>query len=254
MKVSIITVSYNSQKTINDTFRSVRNQNYNNIEYIVVDGNSSDNTLKIIKQNSDIIDKWISQPDKGIYDAMNKGIELSTGELIGILNSDDFYYNNNVISKVVNEFKYHNIDSLYSDLIYVKPTKTKFIQRYWKSKNFKENSFLFGWMPAHPTFFVKKHVYETHGKFNLDLMSSADYEFMLRVLYKKKITTRYVNFISVVMRNGGKSNNSLLSRLTGHKEDILAWSINGIKPYFFTLFLKPLRKIPQFFIRPKYKI
>ena len=246
MKVSIITVSFNSEATIKDTINSIRNQNYKDIEYIIIDGGSKDKTVEIVNQNLDVITKWISENDKGIYDAMNKGIEMASGEIIGILNSDDMYYDGQVVERIVKSFIENEVDCVYSNLFYVDPLNTSKVKRYWKSKEFDLKSFLYGWMPAHPTFFVKKNIYEKYGKFNTKLKSAADYELMLRFMYKFKISARYQNFISVIMRSGGKSNESILSRLKANKEDRLAWEINGLKPYFFTTFLKPLRKINQF--------
>ena len=251
MKISLITVSYNSDKTIEKTFNSVRIQTYSNVEYIVIDGNSSDNTLNIIKKNQDIISKWISEKDKGIYDAMNKGISLATGDIIGILNSDDFYFDKNVLKKVADCFNKYKVDSVYSDLIYVNKDKLDKIDRFWKSGKYKRSNFLYGWMPAHPTFFVKNEVYKKYGNFDLTISSAADYEFMLRVLFKYRITSKYINFVSVKMRSGGNSNSSLLARIKGNIQDRYAWKKNKIKPYFFTLLLKPLRKIPQYFKYPR---
>lgn len=250
MKVSIITVAYNSVNTIRDTFESIKSQNYNDIEYIVVDGFSTDGTLDIIEEYSDVITKSISESDKGIYDAMNKGVKMATGEIVGILNSDDFYFDCNVISNIVKVFKSNNVDSVYSDIIYVDPNNTSKVDRYWKSCKYDRKKFLYGWMPAHPSFFVKKDVYKNFGVFNEVLKSAADYEFMLRVLYKNKISSKYLSKITVIMRSGGNSNRSLKSRINGNKEDRKAWNINNIEPYFFTLFLKPLRKLSQFFYKP----
>lgn len=250
MKISIITVSYNSTNTIKDTIESIKLQDYNNIEYIVIDGGSNDGTLDIIEECSDVITRSVSEPDKGIYDAMNKGIKMATGDIVGILNSDDFYHNENVITNIVNAFLTYGVDSVYSDLVYVDPIQTSKIDRFWKSSTFNRKKFLYGWMPAHPTFFVKNEVYKKYGVFNLKLKSAADYEFMLRVLYRFKISSHYLPQISVKMRSGGNSNSSLSSRLNGNKEDREAWAINNLKPYFFSTMLKPLRKLPQFLLRP----
>ncbi len=246
MKVSILTVSYNSQKTIEDTIKSVLQQDYPNIEYIIVDGNSSDSTMDTIAKHSSGISKVISEPDKGIYDAMNKGVNLATGDLIGILNSDDFYASDNVISQVVELISKEGTDSLYADLVYVDAENTEKVTRKWVSGKYKHGKFKWGWMPPHPTFFVKKSVYEKFGTFNTELKSAADYEFMLRVLHKEKTSVSYLPKLTVRMRAGGVSNASFKHRIRANKEDRKAWELNGIQPYFFTLFLKPIRKIFQF--------
>ena len=154
MKVSIITVSFNSEATINDTINSIRNQNYKDIEYIIIDGASKDKTLEIVNQNMDVITNWVSENDKGIYDAMNKGIEMASGEIIGILNSDDMYYDGQVVERIVKSFIENKVDCVYSNLLYVDPLNTTKVIRYWKSKEFDLKSFLYGWMPAHPNFFL----------------------------------------------------------------------------------------------------
>jgi glycosyltransferase involved in cell wall biosynthesis len=230
------------------------NQTYPEVEFIVIDGASTDGTLDIIKNFEQKFDgrmKWISEPDAGIYDAMNKGIKMATGNIIGILNSDDFYINEHVIANIVNHFQQHDCEAVYGDLLYVDKDETSNICRYWKAGKYKPNSFKWGWMPPHPTFFCKRTVYEKHGLFSTDLRSAADYEFLLRVIHKEKIKIAYFPHVIVKMRLGGTSNVSLNHRLTGNKEDRKAWKINRITPYFFTFLLKPLRKIPQFF---KYRI
>jgi len=247
VKVSIITICYNSQKTLEDTITSVLAQDYNDIEYIIIDGASKDNTPKIIEKYKSSISHVTSEPDKGIYDAMNKGVEKATGDLVGILNSDDFYANDSVISNIVSSIRKNNSDSIYADLVYVDRLDSDKIVRNWKSGQYKPDLFLKGWMPPHPTFFVKKWVYEKFGAYNTALKSAADYEFMLRVLHKHKISTSYFPEIITKMRTGGESNVSLKNRLRANKEDRMAWQLNGIKPNLFTLLRKPLSKIKQFF-------
>ena len=244
MKVSIITVSYNSESTIKDTIISVNSQNYPNLEYIIVDGKSKDATLEIINSNHKGV--LLSEKDKGIYDAMNKGIDLTTGDIVGILNSDDFYPDQNVVSEIVEIFQKTNSDAVYADLVYVDEKDTKKIIRKWISGNFKHKKFLTGWMPPHPTLFLKKDVYNKFGKFNLELRSAADYELILRMLYKNKISVSYLPKVIVHMRAGGQSNKSILNRLKANKEDRMAWKINKLSPFWFTLYLKPIRKITQF--------
>lgn len=246
MKISIITVTYNSAATLEETILSVINQSYNNIEYIIVDGKSSDSTLSIIDKYKSRIAKFISEKDNGIYDALNKGIQMASGDVIGILHSDDFYTSNDIIQKIAARFENEKCDALYGDLLYVSKDNTNKIIRKWKAGELNSHSFLFGWMPPHPTFFVKKEVYEKHKAFNLDFKTSADYELMLRLLYKHKIKTAYLPEYLVKMRMGGQSNVTTKNRILANLEDRKAWEVNGLKPYFFTLFFKPLRKISQF--------
>jgi len=248
LKVSIVTISLNSADTLEDTILSVLNQSYDNLEYIVVDGASSDGSMEIIEKYRDQIDTIISEPDEGIYYAMNKGISLATGDVIGILNSDDTYADNEIIEKVVEKMEETGTDSLYGDLNYVDRNSPDSVVRRWKSGKFKRAFFLKGWMVPHPTFFVKKFVYVKYGLFNTKLRTSADYEFMLRVLYKGKITTSYLPEVMVNMKMGGRSNASIQHRLRANKEDRLAWEINRLKPQALTLIRKPFRKISQFLI------
>ncbi len=247
MKVSIITASFNSASTILDTIKSVITQSYTDIEYIIIDGGSTDATVGIIQAFSPWISHWVSEPDEGIYDAMNKGIHLATGDIIAFLNSDDFYVHSDVISQVVNHFKRTNADSIYGNIQYVNPHNTQKIVRHWVSGMYQRHKFLLGWMPPHPAFFVKREVYLTLGCFNTRLKTSADYEFMLRTLYKHKVSSDYLPELIVRMRTGGASNRSIRKRLIANWEDRLAWKINGLRPYFFTPVLKPIRKIKQFF-------
>jgi glycosyltransferase len=247
-KISIITVTYNSASTLTDTLKSVQSQDYPNIEHIIVDGNSQDDTIKIIKSFPHV-SKWISEKDSGLYDAMNKGVQLATGDIIGILNSDDIYAHNSVLSKVGEKFMSNNIDALYGDLYYVNALNTNKVVRIWKSGKFKRSNFNYGWMPPHPTFFVKKEVYTKAGNFNVSLKRSADYELMLRILVKYKFKAEYLQDVLVKMRTGGVSSNSWGGRLKANLEDRMAWKINNLEPYFFTLYLKPFRKLFQFIHR-----
>ncbi len=249
MKISIVTVVYNNEDTIEQAILSVINQTYPDIEYILIDGQSTDNTLNIINKYKNQVSKIISEPDNGIYDAMNKGLKKCTGDLVGILNSDDFYKNQDVLSKVVKTFQEKNVDSVYGNLLYVDPENTEVVNRRWVSGEFKRSKFRYGWMPPHPTFFVKKKVYDEYGLFNLEIKSAADYEIMLRFLYKNKISTAYIDEVITIMRDGGNSNQSLRHRLKANKEDFRSWKINGIKPNLFFRFLKPMRKVKQYIIK-----
>jgi len=248
MKISIVTATFNSATTIRDTLACIQAQDHPDIEHIIVDGGSTDATLDIIDDFPHVA-KLISGRDDGIYDAMNKGISVATGQVVGILNSDDVYTDATVLSAVAATFADPAVMTAYADLQYVDANDLYRVLRNWRSGPFKRKNFFFGWMPPHPTFFVRKEVYARAGVFNLALRSAADYELMLRVLVKLEMTTRYIPRVIVKMRSGGVSNASLLNRLRGNKEDRLAWKLNDLKPYFFTLYLKPLRKLHQFIIK-----
>lgn len=247
MKVSIITVTYNSVNTLNDTIQSVFNQTYSDIEYIVIDGNSSDGTIDVIRDNQNIVSKWVSESDQGIYDAMNKGLKMATGDIIGIINADDFYADERVVEDMVQLFKATNCDVCYADLDYVEENDLDRIQRKWKAGKYKEGSFYNGWMPPHPTVFIKKNVYEKYGNFNLELGTAADYEIMLRFIHKNNIKVEYLPRTLIKMRTGGASNATIFNRIKANSNDRKAWKVNNLKPRFYTLTLKPLRKITQFF-------
>lgn len=245
MKFSIITVSYNAASTIGDTLKSIAQQSYDSIEHIIIDGASSDDTSSIIAAFPHVA-SFISEKDKGIYHAMNKGIEMATGDVVGILNADDLYSHRDVIHNVAELFKDSSVDAVYADLNFVDSIDTSKVQRKWRSGIYKISDFYWGWMPPHPTFFVRRNLYLKYGMFNTVLNSSADYELMLRLLLKHKIKTAYLQDVIVNMRQGGKSTASIKNRLIANQEDRMAWVINGLKPHYFTLILKPLRKIKQF--------
>lgn len=248
MKISIVTISFNSAATIRDTIESVLSQDYPNIEYIVKDGGSKDATIEIVKSYGDRI-RLVEQSDKGIYDAMSQGVALATGEVVGIINSDDFYPDNQVISRVVEAFKNQKIDAVYGDLNYVDyHDKTKVV-REWKSGKYNRESFLNGWMPPHPTFFLTKAAYDKYGLYDPSFRSAGDYELMLRMLFKHKLAVGYIPHVQMLMRTGGISNVTLKNRIRANNEDRRAWEINGLKPRFYTLYTKPLRKIGQFIKR-----
>lgn len=229
VKFSIITITYNSEKTLEETIESVLSQSYKNIEYIVVDGDSSDGTIEIVSKYRDKISKFISEPDNGIYDAMNKGLKLATGDVVGILNSDDIYFDNNVIEKVVDIFNQTDSDSVYGDLYYVKEDDLTNVVRYWESSVFEKGSFKQGWHPAHPTFFVKKEIYEKYGYFDLSMKVSADFELMLRFLEKYNISAKYIPQVIVKMRMGGESNSSIKNIIKGNRSILRAFDKNNIK-------------------------
>ncbi|MCY7350545.1 MAG: glycosyltransferase [Cytophagaceae bacterium] len=246
MKVSIITVVYNGAATLRSCIESVLGQSHSDLEYIIVDGASTDDTLAIARSFGPKIARLISEPDRGIYDAMNKGIAAATGDVVGILNADDLYAHVDVIKHIADALETQQTDAAYGDLVYVDRNDSRRIRRTWRAGVYREAAFLYGWMPPHPTFFVRREIYERFGAFNPDLRSAADYELMLRLVHKHAIQLSYVPEILVLMRLGGLSNASLLNRLRANREDYRAWVINGLKPYFFTTLWKPLRKSLQF--------
>jgi glycosyltransferase len=244
IKISIITPAFNSASTIEDTLRSVAEQTYPHVEHIIVDGASGDGTLEVVGRFPHV-SQVVSEKDKGIYDAMNKGVGLATGEVVGILNSDDFYTHRDVLEKVMKSFRYQEVDALYGDLDYVDHHKTDKIVRQWKAGAYSPEQFRAGWMPPHPAFFVRKSVYDKLGLYRLDMGSSADYEFMLRVLYKYQVPCTYLPETLVHMRTGGQSNASLRHRWKANQMDARAWQVNGLQPHWYTRWMKPLRKISQ---------
>ena len=250
MKVSIITVVYNGAEFIRDCIESILNQTYSDIEYIIVDGQSTDGTIEIVKSYGTKVARFISESDKGLYDAMNKGIRLATGDIIGLLNADDFYRHDRVIENMVATFERTGSDAVYGDMLYVDRIDTSKLKRYWRSGWYNDNAFLWGWMPGHLSFFAKRQLYDQHGLFRLDMKSAADYELMLRFIHKNRAKLAYMNEVTIVMRVGGISNSSLQNRLRANREDRLAWQLNGLNPYFFTFWLKPLRKLKQYISKP----
>ena len=270
-KISIITATYNAASTVADCLRSVASQSHH-AEQIIIDGASTDSTLDAVRHTSPHA-RILSEPDRGIYDAMNKGIALATGEVVGILNADDFYASPLVLEKVARVFEDPTVMSCYGDLEYVKDcsrfkvrgsrlevqgltpniepgTLNGFsVHRYWKSGSFHPDRFYWGWMPPHPTFFVRRSVYERFGLFNLDLGSAADYELMLRLLLKELISCIYIPELLVRMRVGGASNASLSNRIQANRMDRRAWELNALKPYPWTIPMKPLRKLAQYVVR-----
>lgn len=244
--ISIITGTYNSAKTVADCVGSVRDQRVD-VQHLIVDGLSSDNTIDVIKGLSAEAD-IVSEADDGIYDAMNKGIERADGDIVGILNSDDFYAHDSVLSQVLDVFQDPEVDACYGDLVYVDEEHTDKIVRRWRSGIYNKNKFYWGWMPPHPTFFVRKSVYQKYGYFDLTLGSAADYEIMLRFLMKHNLKAKYIPDTLVHMRTGGASNASIKSRLKANLMDRRAWKVNDLSPYPWTLHMKPLSKIGQFFV------
>ncbi len=224
---------------------SVLSQTYADIEYIIIDGGSTDNTVNIIKSYQNRLAVFISEPDKGIYDGLNKGINLATGDVIGFLHSDDLYENNTVIEKVAQAFIKHEIDSVYGDLTYVNKSDPTKVIRYWKSGDFTLKKLGCGWMPPHPTFFVKRAIYQQHGQFDTRFKIAADYDLMLRFLGKYKISTDYIPSVLIKMRVGGESNKSLKNVIRKSQEDLQAMKNNNIGG-MVSLIIKNLSKLQQF--------
>lgn len=249
MKISIITVVYNSVDVIKIAIESVLNQTYKNIEYIIIDGKSTDGTVEIIQKYGDKIHEFVSESDKGIYDAMNKGLKLATGDVIGILNSDDFYISNDVIEKVVKVFEEQQVESMFADLIYVKAKNLNKVVRYYDSSYFSPDKFAYGWMPAHPTFFLKRKIYEKYGYFKLGYKIAADYELMVRFLAKHGVSYYYLREPIIKMRVGGVSTRNLKSNFILNKEILKACSENGIYSNWFMVLSKYPRKLLGYFKR-----
>ena len=250
MKISLITVSFNSGSTIKDAIESVLSQDHPDIEYIIVDGNSKDNTVNIIKSFGSKISKWISEPDAGIYDAMNKGIRMATGEVVGMINSDDFYFDTTILSKVAKAFADPEIDAVFGDLIFVDPGNLKKVVRTYSSKTWHPGKFARGFMPAHPTFFVRRKYYQQFGLFKTDYAIAADYELLIRFLYVNKLRYQYLPVTMVIMRKGGVSSRNIKSNIILNQEIIRGCRENGISTnkakvyskYFVKLFeLMPWR-------------
>jgi glycosyltransferase involved in cell wall biosynthesis len=252
MKISIITVCYNSALTIADTLRSVREQTHGNIEYIVVDGGSTDGTLTIVAAEGKHVTKLISEKDNGIYDAMNKGIDLATGEVVGFINADDFYASNSVLADVVAIFEKNSVDSCYGDLCYVSQKDPASVVRYWQSRIFHPGLFVSGWCPPHPTFFVRRAVYRHLGGFDLTFKIAADFDLMARYMEVARITSFYIPEVLVKMRLGGTTNKNLSNIIRQNVEIRQSLEKNGLK-FSLTKFmiLKLLSRAKQFTQRPK---
>ena len=247
MKISIITVSYNSAAHIEDAIYSVAGQDYDNIEHIVIDGNSSDETKEILKKHDQKLTFWMSEDDHGIYDAMNKGISRATGEIVGILNSDDFYFDNHVISKVAEVFSDEAIDAVFGDLIFVDPRNTGKTVRTYSSEKWQPEKFAKGYMPAHPTFFVRRENYLKYGLFETDYKIAADYEMLIRLLYVHRLNYKYLPMKMVKMRKGGVSSNGLASNITLNNEIIRACRKHGIKTNALKIYPKYFNKVFELF-------
>lgn len=246
MKISIITTAYNSERTIEDTIKSVLGQSYLSVEYIIVNDGSSDATLDIVNKYQGKIAQVVSGSNTGMYSAMNKGIKLASGDIVGILNSDDFYASSDVLQKVAQVFETEKVDCVWGDLIYFKDQNPSKPWRTWKSSPYQIGAFEKGWHPPHPTFFVRREVYEKYGLFRTDLSTAGDFELMLRFLEKNKISSAYLPEVLVKMRTGGLSNKSIYNRLRAIWYSYKAFKLNNLKVSPLFLFRKPLAKLHQF--------
>ncbi|MCR9063770.1 MAG: glycosyltransferase [Cytophagales bacterium] len=247
MKISIVTASYNNKDTILHTLETVRSQINCEVEHVVVDGGSTDGTKEILENFGGIT--FISEKDEGIYDALNKGIKLATGDVVGTLGADDFYPNNEVLSKISRLFADEHTDVVYADKNYVAPEDITKVVRHWTAGPYKHENWLSGWMPPHLTFYIRRKYFEQYGYYNKSFASAGDYELMLRMMYKHKLNIQYLPELVVTMRTGGTSTASFKNRMRANKEDRKAWQINGLKPKWYTLYMKPLSKINQFFVK-----
>ncbi len=250
-KVSIITVCFNGEATIRDTIDSVLAQNYPRIEYIIVDGASKDGTLGIVKEYGDKIDIVISEPDKGIYDAMNKGIRAASGDVIGILNSDDFYIDDSAVTQLINCMEGAGTDTVYADLFMVDRKNTERVVRYYDSSTFHLERLRYGWMPAHPTFIVKRELYHTSGGFSLNYSIAADFEMVVRLLYVAGASYAYLPAVVIKMRVGGASTRGLKSSWVLNREIVRACRANGLKTSLPRVLLKVPAKLLGYLRKPK---
>ena len=258
MKISIITTSYNSAHTLRDTMDSVLRQGYADYEYIVVDGASKDGTVDIIREYEPRFEgrmRWVSEPDRGIYDAMNKGLAMATGDVVGLLNSDDFYTSDDVLSTIAREFQSPDApDAIYGDVHYVDEADTTKVVRYYSSRKFERKRMLMGYMPAHPSFYVRRECYTKYGCFDTSYRVAADFENLLRLIYVNKIRTRYVAKDFVTMRMGGASSSGISSYLRIAADHFSAFKNNGIRPKYVLYFMRYVKKLLEFSAKSKEKV
>jgi glycosyltransferase len=246
MKVSIITAVYNSERYIQNCIESIVGQDYPNIEYIVIDGGSTDRTIEIVKGFDKHIHYFISEKDKGIYDALNKGIAVATGDVVGILHADDILASPTVISQIVSAFESSKADAVYGHLNYVHREETSKVQRRWIAKPYTLKSLKMGWMPAHPTLYMRREFFEAYGNYSLNFGTAADYELILRFLFKHKIKAVCLPILMVNMRAGGVSNANFKQRYLALVNDYRALKTNGIPFALITLLFKKVTKFSQF--------
>ncbi len=250
MKISIITAAFNAADTIADTIRSVRSQTHPDVEHIIIDGGSTDGTRDILDANIAFVDKIVSEPDEGLYYAMNKGIALASGNVVGILNADDVYAHDKVLDRVDETINVHGVQCCYADLVYVDRKNMNNVVRYWTSNTFVPGSFKRGWLPAHPTLFVLSDIYEQFGTFDVDYKIQSDFELSMRFLEINRISSYYVPEIWVRMRMGGTTNRSMANIIKGNLESYRACKKHGlgVGPMFFVT--KIAQRLPQFFKKP----
>ncbi len=246
MKISVITVTYNAEKYLADCMDSVLKQDYANVEYIVVDGGSSDGSQQLINERLPRIAAFVSEKDKGMYDALNKGIRMATGEVIGILNADDMFASEDVVSEVARCFQAEKVDVVYGNLHYVKADNPTEVLRIWKGVPYQSGLIRQGWMPAHPTFYAKKELFEKFGGYSLDFGTAADYELMVRFLYRYQVRAQFLDKLMVKMRAGGMSNASLTQRYRAFLNDYKALVVNKVPFSFWAIFRKKISKLGQF--------
>jgi glycosyltransferase involved in cell wall biosynthesis len=244
MKISLITVSYNAEKTIEKTIQSVLSQTYENIEYIIIDGMSKDSTLEIINRYQHKISKLVSEKDQGMYDALNKGIALSTGDIVGILNADDVFASNNILSEVGNFFKKSDVEAVIADVAFI--NKGGNIMRYYSSRYWNPDKFVWGFMPPHPSFYCKRELFSTLGYYRSDFQIAADYELLIRFINKNRIKYTYLPLLMVLMNTGGKSTNGIKSNIVINKEIKYACELNGLNTNYLKLYSKYFIKIFEY--------
>ena len=247
--ISIITATFNSAKTLKDTIQSVLRQTNKDFEYLIIDGGSTDETIDIVKSYESEFSgrlKWVSEKDQGIYDAMNKGIKMASGDVVGILNSDDYFTSDDILQTVADAFKCQEIDAIYGDIHFIRDGNPQKCIRYYSSRMFTPFWLRFGFMPAHPSFYCKREVFEKAGLYSLDYKIGADYEMMVRLFKKYRIMSQYINKDFVTMRTGGASNNNVRSRITLINEDVKACKENGVYTNSLFVMLKFMYKIFEF--------
>lgn len=249
-RVSIITAVYNRASTVECALESIRAQCDVEIEVIVVDGMSNDGTAEVLERNRSQIDTLIQEPDDGIYDALNKGLRVASGDVIGFLHADDFFANPWVLRNVVKQFQTTDCDGVYGDLLYVSAENSSDVIRYWRAGEFRPPMLRWGWMPPHPTVYLRRNAYQALGGFRTDFQIAADYEMLVRVFAKYRFKMRYLDEVMVKMRVGGKSNATIRNRMRANWEDRQAWAINGMRPPTGLRFTKPMRKLSQYWRRP----
>jgi glycosyltransferase involved in cell wall biosynthesis len=250
LKLSIITVCLNSAETIGHTLESVAAQTHREVEHIIVDGVSTDGTLDVVRKHSSSMLQVISEPDRGLYDAMNKGLTAASGDIIGYLNSDDVYASHDVLQKVATALAEPDIDACYGDLVYVQPDDMSQVVRYWRSCAYSPGLVERGWMPAHPTFFVRRSILQKIGGFDIRYRYQSDYELMVRLFLKERISAVHIPEVLVRMRTGGHTNRSIRNIVKGNIEAYRACRENGIKVSPFFILQKMMSRLPQFILRP----